>query len=75
MDEVTETPVAATIWIDETRYGPVETLDVTVPFTGEFWVTAQAPGYMAWQVLVRGRFVRDKRMELPVRLVGVGSSL
>jgi hypothetical protein len=75
MDAASEAPVAATIWLGETRYGPAERLEVTVPFTGELWVTAQAPGYEEWRLLVRGRFVRDKRMVLPVRLVGVGREL
>jgi hypothetical protein len=76
MDAASEAPVAATIWLGETRYGPAERLEVTVPsFTGELWVTAQAPGYQEWRLLVRGRFLRDKRMELPVQLVGVGREL
>jgi hypothetical protein len=75
MDAASEAPVAATIWLGETRYGPAERLEVTVPFTGELWVRAQAPGYQEWRLLVRGRFLRDKRMELPVQLVGVGREL
>jgi hypothetical protein len=74
-DQETEQPVVATLWIDDQEYGPAAALDVIVPFTGEFILKAQAPGYKEWEILIRGRFVRDKDMEVPVRLIPVGRSL
>lgn len=68
-DQDTGQPVLASIWIDDKAYGPAAALEVTVPFTGEFLVKAQAPGYQEWKVVVKGQFLRDKDLEIPVRLI------